>query len=303
MELPLNFLTNEAFKRLFLPAVSSQILFNRNTLQLYNIQDYLKGIRASDHGYKTTFNFLIFVTQGRVVQQYEDLQYVISQGQCLNVNRGIHTKTIEVSADAEGFIAIYEEEVLTHFLWHNSKPFYYNYAPFFPLDDYEMKAMLASFIILDEELRQPQNRADIYLNLFFSILSRLSYHAEGVNWNLRDVQILYRFKELVKDHYMEHRPVAFYADLLTVSESYLNKCVKRVMGMSTKQWINEIFIRRSQILLQDPTKDIAEIAYALNFHSPSYFTRFFKKVTGITPTAYRANLQISPMKSTDSLKG
>nr|WP_255555161.1 helix-turn-helix domain-containing protein [Flavobacterium sp. NKUCC04_CG] len=96
---------------------------------------------------------------------------------------------------------------------------------------------------------------------------------------------------------MEHQPVAFYADLLAVSENYLNKCVKRVMGMSTKQWINEIFIRRSQILLQDATKDIAEIAYALNFHSASYFTRFFKKITGITPTAYRINNGIIAIKA------
>ncbi len=296
MEIPSKFITNEEFKKLFLPAASPHILFNRNSLQLYSIQDYFKGILNANEVYKTTFNFLIFVTHGHVVQQYEDLQYPVLQGQCLNVNRGVRTKTIEVSEDVEGFIAIYEEEVLTHFLWHNSKPFYYNYAPFFPLDLYEMKAMLASFIILDEELKQPQNRADIYLNLFFSILSRLSYHAEDVAWNLRDVQILYKFKELVKDHYMEHQPVSFYADLLAVSENYLNKCVKRVMGMSTKQWINEIFIRRSQILLQDPTKDISEIAYALNFHSASYFTRFFKKITGITPTEYRLHNKIVNIK-------
>ncbi|MBP2616569.1 helix-turn-helix domain-containing protein [Chryseobacterium jejuense] len=82
---------------------------------------------------------------------------------------------------------------------------------------------------------------------------------------------------------------AYFADKLSVTESYLNKCVKSVTLKPPKHWINEIDINYSKALLHS-SKDIAEITYELNFHTAFRFTQLFKKIAGVTPKEYRTQL-------------
>ena len=71
------------------------------------------------------------------------------------------------------------------------------------------------------------------------------------------------------------------------TENYLNRCTKLIFNKPPKVLLIEIIIQQSQLLLQDKSKEVAEIAYELNFNDPSYFGRLFKKVTGGTPSEYR----------------
>lgn len=269
-------------------SISSHNLYNDHNLQLYRIQDYLRDILIPVIPYRTSFNFLFFVTHGYIQQQVDHAVYQVQAGQCLTVNQGTVTNTVAISSDAEGYIAVYEDEVLTNFLISHGKIGQFNYSPFISLENYDVKALLASFILLEEELKHNQHRTPVYLHLFFSILSRIAYNSiEEPGWLSRDLDILFKFKELVQEHHIQHKSVSFYANHLSISENYLNKCVKRTTGKSTKQWISETNILYSRILLKDPNLDIAQIAYELNFQSPSYFARLFKKVTGQSPTEFR----------------
>ncbi|MEJ7666134.1 MAG: helix-turn-helix domain-containing protein [Hymenobacter sp.] len=103
----------------------------------------------------------------------------------------------------------------------------------------------------------------------------------------RPSEITMRFKELVYEHVTTHREVAFYASALAVSENYLNRCVNHLTHKPPKQHITEMVILRSKVLLQDRSKDIAQVAVELNFADPSYFGRLFRQVAQQTPTEYR----------------
>jgi AraC-like DNA-binding protein len=69
--------------------------------------------------------------------------------------------------------------------------------------------------------------------------------------------------------------------------------VKKATGKPPKQWINEICILHSQLLLRDLGKEIADVAYALNFQSLSHFSRLFKKVTGKSPSTFRQEIDVT----------
>ncbi len=290
MSITLKIFTNYEYKKLFLRSISLQNLYNNHNLQLYRIQDYLKDILIPVIPYRTTFNFVLFVTHGHILQQIDNSTYEIQAGQCLTVNQGTITATLSLSADVEGYIAIYENDISTNFLlsYDKSRPF--NYNPFISLQNYDVQALLGSFILLEEELKHNQHRTPVYLHLFFSILSRIAYNTiEEHVWLSRDLEISFKFKALVQEHHITHKSVIFYANQLAISENYLNKCIRRTTGKSTKQWINETNIQYSQILLRDLNRDVAQIAYDLNFQSASYFARLFKKVSGQTPTEFRIN--------------
>ncbi|WP_339116175.1 ATP-binding protein [Petrimonas sp.] len=77
------------------------------------------------------------------------------------------------------------------------------------------------------------------------------------------------------------------ADSLNISPSQLNRKVNAISGFSSSAYILHVKIDYSKKLLAKRDKNIGEVAEACGFLDVSYFSRIFKKITGVTPTAYR----------------
>jgi len=78
-----------------------------------------------------------------------------------------------------------------------------------------------------------------------------------------------------------------FADLLAVHVNHLNTAVTKASGKSTTTHINELIFAEAKSLLGYTTYSIAEISFGLGFEYQSYFTRFFRKFTGLTPSEFR----------------
>jgi AraC-like DNA-binding protein len=96
-----------------------------------------------------------------------------------------------------------------------------------------------------------------------------------------------RFTMLIEDHYLEFNAIRQYADALCVSERQLNEAVKRSVGRTASQLVQERIALEAKRLLSNTALGIAEIAFKLNIEDPAYFARFFKKRTGCTPGDFR----------------
>ncbi len=79
-----------------------------------------------------------------------------------------------------------------------------------------------------------------------------------------------------------------YADRLSIHVNYLNRAVKEVTGQTTTAHIARRVTAEAVAMLQHTDWSVADIAYALGFEYPNYFSNFFKKMTGAIPKAYRA---------------
>ncbi|NLE16399.1 MAG: response regulator [Spirochaetales bacterium] len=77
------------------------------------------------------------------------------------------------------------------------------------------------------------------------------------------------------------------SSLLNISPSYLSCIFKRCTGVNFLDYITNLRISAAKDYLGDPFKSASEIASMVGYDSPSYFTRAFKKNTGLTPTEYR----------------
>jgi AraC-like DNA-binding protein/mannose-6-phosphate isomerase-like protein (cupin superfamily) len=96
-----------------------------------------------------------------------------------------------------------------------------------------------------------------------------------------------KFRELVFTSSRKYHAVSDYASLLSVSPNHLNKVVKAATGKSPGKWIDEAILLEAKVLLAQNELSISEVANAVGFEDQSYFTRLFKKHTGITPSEYR----------------
>ena len=102
---------------------------------------------------------------------------------------------------------------------------------------------------------------------------------------------LARFSQLVEANYAQQYPLEFYAASLGISTAHLNAMCRQLTGHSALELIHSrigLEARRYLIYTSMPVKDVSD---ALGFSDPAYFTRFFKRQTGIAPSAFRAQVR------------
>jgi AraC-like DNA-binding protein len=100
--------------------------------------------------------------------------------------------------------------------------------------------------------------------------------------------LLTRFRQLIEEHFPRLRTAGEYAELLGVSRTQFCAEVRRRCGLSPGQLIQLRKVLEAKRRLLHTAHTVSEIAYALEFEDPSYFVRYFKRRTGITPSQYRA---------------
>ncbi|WP_333819603.1 helix-turn-helix domain-containing protein [Ohtaekwangia sp.] len=108
---------------------------------------------------------------------------------------------------------------------------------------------------------------------------------------LKAFTALYRrdFKVISPGNAIQLKSVAAYAEELGVSQNHLNDTIKAITGRSAGQLIKNHLIKQATICLRHSSKSISEIAYRLGYDDPSYFARYYKSQTGLSPAAYRAH--------------
>ena len=93
--------------------------------------------------------------------------------------------------------------------------------------------------------------------------------------------------DAIMEHHREASDVRFYAELLNVSSRYLAQVTRRISGKSPKAIIDDYLIHEIELQLKSTDNTVQEIAYRFGFSSQAHFTKFFKKLKGVSPTEYR----------------
>lgn len=102
-----------------------------------------------------------------------------------------------------------------------------------------------------------------------------------------DLQIFQRFNALIEERYAEHWPLSLYASRIGVTEARLNDVCRRIADLPSKRLVYERLMQESKRLLLFTGGSVNEICYQLGFKDPAYFSRFFVRYAGLTPSAYR----------------
>ncbi len=123
--------------------------------------------------------------------------------------------------------------------------------------------------------------------LMDSLGGNVQQHVISISQNNRQKIIFEQFMTLLNDHHQTERSVGFYADKLCVTPKYLSKLIKEASGRTAAEWIDEYVILEAKTLLKYSDMTIQEIAYDLNFSTQSFFCKYFKHQTGITPGEYK----------------
>ncbi|GAO27705.1 MULTISPECIES: helix-turn-helix domain-containing protein [Marinilabiliales] len=96
-----------------------------------------------------------------------------------------------------------------------------------------------------------------------------------------------RFMELLQQNFREQHNISFYSEKLSLTPKYLSSLMKDISDLSASEWINNYIVVEAKTLLKFSDMTIWEVADYLHFSNQSFFSKYFKHHTGLTPKQYR----------------
>ncbi len=171
--------------------------------------------------------------------------------------------------------------------------------PVMPMQQADLERCLLDFEEVRRRLNQP------YHNFFADVLRRAvetmildlyDIHARMTHRNIKGVsqasRILQRFVTLLQEGlYKKERSVEHYASRLFITPKYLSEACVAVSGYTASSWIEYYTTQEIAQMLSDRSKPLTDIAYELNFSSPSYLSRYVKRTFGCSPSEFRKRLK------------
>ena len=118
------------------------------------------------------------------------------------------------------------------------------------------------------------------------IIRNLPAQAHG-NERSHAWMLVTRFFRLVASHCHEARDVAFYADRLSITTTYLYKLCRKHLQLSPKEILDRQTVTEIKTYLINTDIPVKRIADELHFDDVSYMCRYFRRMTGLSPTDYR----------------
>ncbi len=169
------------------------------------------------------------------------------------------------------------------------------------LSEQEKALFIDCYNKLRAEVERPIDRhsADLLsanIQLMLEYIFRF-YDRQFITRHKANSGVVAEFERALQDYFSdgENRDglptVAHFADKACLSAGYFGDLIKKETGVTAQELISKHIVNVAKQLLATGTDDISLIAYDLGFQYPQHFTRLFKRVTGLSPSAFRQTLR------------
>jgi AraC family transcriptional activator of pobA len=152
----------------------------------------------------------------------------------------------------------------------------------------------ALFGALADEAARPADpySSDVERNLVSTLLLWLERWYDAARTERRDaddaeVQLHRRFTRRLESDFVRHHDAAHYADALAVPPAALSRTLTELTGRSTKELVTDRVMLEASRLLRFTDLTIGEVAHRVGYDDQLYFSRAFKRYTGLAPQPYR----------------
>lgn len=277
---------------------SSQIAAYIDSIAVIDSLDDIKGLQLPA---KIDFILSILCERGSLTINYDSTSQHLSERKLMIMKPGHVLRSYKASADFSGHFIV----VSTKLFGDSVSTFSKMLPCFIQFRDNPVITLTPEDVASQAELRallqrkaysaghQYRDRViqSVLEAIFYETLGLYSsYHsidAGSIAVRRRDA-LFYKFLQEVEAHCTRERSVAFYAGLLCVSPKHLSATVKDASGRTAGEWIDSYVVLEAKLLLQNTGLTIQEVSTKLNFPNQSFFGKYFKHITGMSPRAFRA---------------
>ena len=239
---------------------------------------------------------IAIITNGRARVLINLIEYIFRPNYISLIAPGSIIQIIETSQDFDAHMMAIEhnflpvsgkEEFFAHFLQRKKNLL-------LPLTTTEQVQIENFITVMWDVLQEPVFRKEVIQHLLAGLLYNIEYIAKNKGQSessplTHQNDIFQRFISLVNTYSKTERNVSFYADKLCLTPRYLNTVIRQASQQTVMDWINQSIILEAKVLLNHSNRLVYQISDELNFPNPSFFSKFFKRMTGMTPQEYQKN--------------
>lgn len=250
--------------------------------------------------YQNLFHTHIYCQRGSVKFVFNGQLYHCKKGEFIFWLAGLEVSALSFSDNFTATVLFVDRDLLTEnfpslngsidAILHSKE------NPILHPEKEDKEKILKNFQLLYDKSQETNHRfykevLNLQMQLF--ILEMWHIFTDELDRRKRSLQsgTLYeRFTQLVQEHCMKQREVGFYSNKLNITPKYLNYICKINTRITASEWIQRYAKERIILLLQNKNLNISEIADEMEFSSRSFFTRYVKKLLGVSPKEYRERM-------------
>lgn len=262
---------------------------------IYIIESEMIGRHRIFSPFRIDMGVIILCSQGSLDLNIDMLNYKLEKNGICIIMPGQIIKYNHATDDYKGTFLLYSTEFLKSINFPINIP-----LVIFDLNNpvlmlsHEQFKIISSFCNIITEISESSipNKKEVSKYLCIALI--LSYKTDILNFkNIKentDKILSRRFLRILGKNYKTHRDIQFYADELHFNKRYFSTVIKKETGMTAMEWIDDFIVLEAKKLLSTTDLTIKEISTELNFCNQSFFGKFFKRVTGMSPKEYKKDI-------------
>lgn len=238
-------------------------------------------------------NHIILIAQGGGAMQAEAAQ-VVFDAPCLLLIPAAIIHGFTWHSESSGYVTTIADSYLRHLIARDADLaplFAHPHAVSLPTDGGPDAAAIIARMAQELGWSGPGQRAAVesaLLALMVLALRHATLAQTTQPGTARQAALVARLRERIEQRFRQREPVAAHARALGTSLTALRQACAQVAGSSPAQMLDDRALLEARRLLLYSQLSVTEIAYAIGFEDPAYFSRFFTRHVGQPPRTYRA---------------
>ena len=245
--------------------------------------------------HKHTFYEILWIKKGKTKQFIDYQEYEIADNTLFFISQG-QLHSFEAWQGLEGYTIMFTEDFFL--LNHQNKDLLFElsfldnlYAnPFLdlsPADVAEIEPIIALLVLENEREDRSNLILQSLLHVLLAKIQRCIDQRQTQHFPKRYLLLFKQFKSLLDKHFTQLLTASDYAEKLSITQHHLNLISKEIAGKTATEIIRARIILEAKRMLSFSDLTVTEIAYQLGFEENSYFSRIFRKETGLSPVEFR----------------
>ncbi len=258
------------------------------------IQDVKDFISIIGQPYRLTEGRVVCIRSGQIRLRVNLIERVLCAGQLVVASSGTLFEVVEISSDCDFCMLAFANRLMEEERPVGLLKTYLQGRLFLSLvlTAEEEERLQKIFVLLWEVLHDEPFARETVTGVISVLFHQIDYFrkqglSEEQPKRTRQEEVFEHFIDLINRYALSERNVSFYAGRLFLSSRYLSTLVRQVSHRTVMDWVNEAVVQEARLLLRHTDKPVYQIADELHFPSPSFFCRFFRRMTGKTPYGYR----------------
>lgn len=262
--------------------------------------EHMNQFAQADYSHHHNYHAVLYICEGEGTHVIDFEPYPIQPSTCYFISK-YRTHFWQLKKPLKGYALLFPEEFLessnSNIIETHDLAFFHRVGqtPYLSVVQEQIPRIEGLFKEIECEFSLGRTRSisalRSYLHILLTQLNRLYVKEHPEEITAETSLLIHQFRQLIAKHYISEHSVQYYANRIGVTTNYLIDAVRAVTGSSPGNILRNKLTLEAKRILVHSNMSAAEIGYRLNFEDASYFGRFFKRETGMTPIAFRQKMR------------